>query len=358
MKLTSQRLIHLPTAVLGLCSTTDGRRLYAACHDGAIYPVEADTKGHSKVPPLPHRHQSYASSCLLLPDQKTLISGGYDGAIVWQNIETGELIRKEQAHRFWSWRLALSPDGQTLASVTGQYLSGGEKYEPLAENEPSVRLYAAQTGKALHALSHVPPVMSAAFTPDGKHLAAGNLMGEIRLWDITTGQIAAQWTSPDFTAWGTTKSHHYTGGIYDLMFAPDGQSLFACGMGSVHDPMAGNGAMTWQRWAWQEKPARLIATTPDTQRGAGLMETLAWHPRGQAFLMAGRQAQGTWNAALYSTQDGKFISSIDTKKRITRSLFSPDGKIVYLAGMVGQPQPKEGKWGDYGRIGVYEVGEA
>ena len=35
-----------------------------------------------------------------------------------------------KAHDFWSWQLALSPDGSRVASVTGQYLAGGWKYEP------------------------------------------------------------------------------------------------------------------------------------------------------------------------------------------------------------------------------------
>ena len=78
-------------------------------------------------------------------------------------------------------------------------------------------------------------------------------MGEVRVWDLRAkpgGPPAAQWTSPDFTSWGSVKSHHYCGGIYSLAFAPDGQSLLGCGMGPTTDPMAGNGKMTWQRWDW------------------------------------------------------------------------------------------------------------
>jgi hypothetical protein len=94
----------------------------------------------------------------------------------------------------------------------------------------------------------------------------------------------------------------------------------------------------------------------DGEHGTGLMETLAHSPDGSAFLMAGRQAQGTWNAALFSTTDGKLLASLDTKSRVTRGLFSADGKTLFLAAAIGQPgRDKAGKWPDYGRIHVVPV---
>ena len=85
------------------------------------------------------------------------------------------------------------------------------------------------------------------------------------------------------------------------------------------------------------------------------METLAWSPSGD-FVMAGRQAQGTWNAALFA-DDGKLLASLDTKSRVTRAAFAPDGETLYLAAATGQPHRKEGKWPDYGRIHVVSVGQ-
>src|SRR4029450_11920442 len=96
----------------------------------------------------------------------------------------------------------------------------------------------------------------------------------------------AQWTSPDFTSWGTTKTHHYCGGIYSLAFSADGASLLCCGMGPMTDPMAGNGKMTWQLWDWRK--AVRIDQIKDGEHGSGLMETIAWHPSGAHFVMAGR----------------------------------------------------------------------
>jgi len=95
----------------------------------------------------------------------------------------------------------------------------------------------------------------------------------------------------------------------------------------------------------------LILLTQAT--GRGLMETLHLAPGG-GFLMGGRQAQGTWTVAIFA-DDGQLLATLDTKSRITRAAFTPDGRTLYLAATVAQPKPAGGKWGDYGRIHVVDV---
>jgi WD40 repeat protein len=180
------------------------------------------------------------------------------------------------------------------------------------------------------------------------------MMGEVRIWEVHAGsksEPASQWTSPDFTSWGTTKTHHYCGGIYALAFSPEDTSLIGCGMGPMTDPMAGNGKMTWQRWNWRK--GEHIDQIKDGQHGSGLMETITWHPEGKFFFMAGRQAQGTWNAALFSATDGSLVHSIDTKKRITQARFAKDGQSLIISGAIGQPPRKAGAWPSWGRLQVH-----
>ena len=353
MKLTLSKDHALPTGVLGLAVTPEADRGFAACVDGSILSVDLAT---GKADAFEARHGAYASGCVLLPDGRTLISGGYDGTLLWHDIGTRRCWRRLAAHRFWSWQLALSPDGEKVASVTGQYLAGGWKYEPASEEEPSVRVFEARTGEPVASFSHTPPVLSCAFSPDGKHLAAANMLGEVRVWNLGEGtnpEPVARWTSPDFTSWGSIKTHHYCGGIYGLAFAPDGSALVGCGMGPMTDPMAGNGKMTWQRWNWRK--GERVDQIRDGQHGSGLMETIVWHPAGSHFLMAGRQAQGTWNAAVFSAADGSLAHAIDTKKRITQARFSADGGRLVIAGAKGQPQRKDGVWPAWGRLQTYQV---
>lgn len=341
----------VPAGVLGLALSPDGLTAYAACADGSIYHVPAEGRPVA----FDGKHLSYASGCVLTPDGRTLISGGYDGRLLWHDTGTRQCWRQVVAHSFWSWQLALPPDGARLASVSGQYLPGGWKYEPAPAAEPAVKVFDARSGDLLRAFAHTPPVMSCAFSPDGRYLAAGNMMGEVRVWDMDHAGDApcAGFTSPDFTSWGSIKTHHYCGGIYGLAFSPDGASLLACGMGAMTDPMAGNGRMTWQRWDWQK--GQRLDQIKDGQHGSGLMESVAWHPAGTHFVMAGRQAQGTWNAALFSAADGQLVHSQDTKKRITHARFNAAGSMLCLAGANGQPQPKLGIWPPWGRVQFYRV---
>jgi WD40 repeat protein len=349
MKLTKSKDLKLPTGVLGL--DLDDDRLYAACMDGALYAVDPK-KGDAT--PFAEKHGSFASGCALLPDGDTLISAGYDGQLLWHDVATMKCTRRLKAHSFWSWQLAVSPGGSRVATVTGQYLVGGEKYEPAPWPEPTVKVFDTATGDLVRSFEHGPPVLSVAFSPDGKHLAAANMMGEIGVWDLDAGQRVALISTPDFTSWGIIKSPHYCGGIFGLKFAPDGNSLLCCGMGPMGDPMAGNGRQSWQRWDWKATPPKKLAEIRDGDGGTGLMETLAYAPDGRAFVMAGRQAQGTWTTALFAA-DGKLLASLDTKSRVTRAAFTADGKTLYLAAAVGQPSRKDKKWGDYGRVHVVNV---
>ena len=352
MKISYHHDVPLPTGVLGLAITPDGGRAFAGCMDGSLHLVHIDS---SKAEPFEKKHDSYVTGCALLPDGKTVITAGYDGKLLWHDVESRKCTREVKAHTFWSWKLALSLDGKMVATTTGQYLPGGWKYEPAGETEPSVKVFDTTSGKLLHSYSHTPPVLSCAFTPDGQHLAAANMIGEVRVWDLrsTDSKPSAQWTSPDFTSWGTTKSHHFSGGIYSLAFSPDGNALLGCGMGPMGDPMAGNGKMTWQRWNWRK--GERIDQIKDGQHGSGLMESIVWHPNGELFLMAGRQAQGTWNAALFSAKDGSLVTNVDTKNRITHARFVADGKRLITSNVAGGAKPKDGKWPDGGRVQVFTV---
>ncbi|MGE3312268.1 MAG: WD40 repeat domain-containing protein [Limisphaerales bacterium] len=353
MKLALVHDHRLPTGILGLAVTSDAGRAFVTCADGSVHSVDTST-GRSEA--FEGRHASFASGCVLSPDGGTLISGGYDGMLLWHDVATRRCWRRLAAHKFWNWQLALSPDGRRIATVTGQYLPGGWKYEPATESEPSVKVFDARTGEAVAAFSHTPPVLSCAFSPDGTHLAAANMLGEVRVWNLSAppgSEPVSKWVSPDFTSWGSIKTHHYCGGIYGLAFSPDGESLLGCGMGPMTDPMAGNGKMTWQRWEWRKGERR--DQIRDGQHGSGLMESVAWHPRGSHFVMAGRQAQGTWNVALFSAQDGDLVHSVDTKKRTTQARFSADGSLLVLAGANGQPQRKDGVWPPWGRLQVHRL---
>ncbi len=341
---------RLPTAVLGAAVEPSGARLYAACMDG-VY--ELDLEGGEAQ--LLDKHASYVSGAVLAVEADTLITAGYDGALQWFDLAAAKRVRRIELHEFWSWQMALSPDQQLVASVTGQYLAGDYEYRPAPESEPSVCVLAAASGEVLHKLAHVPSVQSVAFSPDSRYLAAGNLMGEIRVWDVQSGEQVANWTTPDFTSWGIIKSHCYIGGVFALQFTPDGQHLLLAGMGPMRDPMAGNGRQLWQKFDWRGQPPQKVDETHKGESGEGLMETLAVHPRGDCFVMAGRLRGGAWNAGLFDLESGKLLQGLKTGYRVTEALFTSDGSRLLLAGTQGQPHDRGKKPPHFGRLDIYPV---
>lgn len=355
LSLKPRKEFKLPTGVLALDISADGKTAFASCIDGGVYAMAADSGERQKL----GEHDSYASGIAVVANFPLVVSGGYDGMLQWHEATERKpseqtVLRKISAHQFWSWQLAASRDGKFVASGTGQYLCGGYKYEPLPEREPSVRVYDAATGKIVHSFTHVPPVQSVAFSSDGKFLAAGNLMGEVRVWELTSGKQVATFNTPSFTGWGIIKGHYYTGGIFALHFAANDAELYAAGMGSTTDPAAGNGRQLWQRFSWRD--GRKLGETDENDNGRGLMETLAFHPSGKYFVMAGRLENGKWTMAFFDTKTGALLHSLDTKSRVTKTVFSADGTRLFIGETLGQTHPKDGKVPDFGRIQVFSVG--
>ncbi len=348
-RLKNLREVTLPAAVLALELSPDDRTAYAACLDGSVLAVDLASGESRRI----GGHASYASGVALLPGGRVLVSGGYDGVLHWHDLDAGRLLRSVTAHRFWSWDLAASPDGRRVASVTGQYLPGGYRYEPAPETEPSVKVFDADTGALLHALPHVPSVQAVAFSPDSRHMAAGNLMGEVRVWEVDSGRQVGGWTDDGLTSWGIIKSHHYLGGVFALRFSPDGREIYVCGMGPMRDPMAGNGVQRWQRFDW--RTGTRLDQTHDGESGQGLMETLAFHPSGRLFAMAGRLFQGTWNLALFDRETGRNLHAVDAKHRITGLRFTSDGSRLVLGKARQQDRPKDGRWPEFGLLEIHEV---
>ncbi len=343
---------RLPMAILGASLAADESTLLTGCMDGVyLSSVEAGTS--TRVA----QHSSYVSGVAWLPDQSHYLSAGYDGQMQWFDTATNQATRQQQIHEFWSWDMAVSPDGRLIASVTGQYLAGGYRYEPQPEREPSVVVLDAASGEILWKLPHVPSVQAVCFSPDSRYVAAGNLMGEVRIWDCNDGSLRSSWSTDEFTSWGIIKSHCYLGGIFAMRFTPDGQHLLLAGMGPMHDPMAGNGKQLWQKWAWQQEQPDKVAQINKDDGGEGLMEALAIHPQKPIFAMGGRLRGGDWNAALFDLNSGERLATLKTGYRVTGLQFSADGNRLIVTGTEGQPKPsREGSWEPFGRVEFYELG--
>ena len=340
----------LPTGVLAAEFAADEQSIYAACVDG-VHELNLDNGESRKL----YEHDSYVSGIGRVDHDRLLVTAGFDGQLKWFDLSRYEVVRKVKAHQFWSWDMAISPDQQMVATVTGQYLAGSYEYEPRAESEPSLRIIDAVSGEILHSLPHVPSVQAVAFSPDSRYVVAANIMGEIRIWNAISGDLLNQWTTPDFTSWGIIKSHCYIGGIFALQFTTNGEQLLAAGMGPMRDPMAGNGKQLWQKFAWREQPARKIDETHNGQNGEGLMETLCVDDKRGMFLMGGRLRGGKWNAAVFQLDSGDLVHSLNTGFRMTDSRLSHNRDRLILAGCDKQKR-HDGRYPPWGVVEVHELG--
>jgi RNA polymerase sigma factor (sigma-70 family) len=101
-------------------------------------------------------------------------------------------------------RLALSPDGRTLAVCSSLFET------------------ATAEGRA-KLIGHTDVVDAVAFSPDGRTLASGSMDGTVRLWDLPSGKEVARFGKelPQFAG---------RGWVLAVAFSPDGRTLVSGGL--------------------------------------------------------------------------------------------------------------------------------
>ena len=129
-----------------------------------------------------------------------------DVDIVLQEVSP-HLTATLNAHTEGDLRVAFSPDGKTLASVSSS-VSGGDRDVILWDVAAQ-----AQVGKLT---GHTEAASTVAFSPDGRMIAAGSRDGSVRLWDVETR-----------TEITVLKGHTYLVG--PVAFSPDGKTLASSG---------------------------------------------------------------------------------------------------------------------------------
>ncbi|MBW4575069.1 MAG: serine/threonine protein kinase [Aphanothece sp. CMT-3BRIN-NPC111] len=143
-------------------------------------------------------HLGSVRSVAISPDGQILASGGGDKTIKLWNLHTGELLNTLSEHSKWVSSVAISPDGQILAS------GGGDK---------TIKLWNLHTGELLNTLSeHSESVNSVTISPDGQILASGSGDKTIKLWNLHTGELL------------NTLSEH-SESVNSVTISPDGQII-------------------------------------------------------------------------------------------------------------------------------------
>jgi WD40 repeat protein len=283
--------------IQGLAFSPNGNLLVSASFDGMLGQWNVETNEASGLL-APSGHTGVQDRVVSLsPDGKTLAAGGYDGVVIFLDLEN----RKLGAPLFGSGAvrsIGYSPDGRLLAtgSSTGKLL-----FWDVAERR--------QSGETLN--SHDGTIAGVAFSPDGKTLAAGGcarLPGstscnqpDLRLWDPATRKPL-----------DAPKSGH-TSWITSVAYSPDGKLLATGGADRavvIHDLRAGT--------------ERTMTGFSDT------VNAVAFSPDGQQ--LAAALSDGT--LSLWSVTSGKRLGAPLTghESRATTIGFSPDGRLLASGG--------------------------
>jgi WD40 repeat protein len=174
----------------------DGRTLAAADDAGAVTAWDVATRqGRMVLPPLGDAFRAMAFA----PDGATVAVGSRDDGVTVFDLKTGRAVLNFPAELRFTRVLACRPGGAGFA---------------LGQSDGTVTLYSA-SGRKVAALGKTPAdVLVVAVSPDGRRLAAADVLGTVVVWDLESGRQAARFSGA-------------RGPVERMSFAPAGTRIAA-----------------------------------------------------------------------------------------------------------------------------------
>lgn len=343
----------------GLAWSPDGKTLALALQNGAIQLFDPSTgrmlRACEKAP------DTDTSGLSFSPDGKLLLSSGFYGkpSCIW-DATTGKLLRRLEGNADMGDSLTFSPDGKMAAGACSYPLG-------LRTTRTTFRLWDVASGKKIRDVP-IGTVQCAAFSPDGKIVAAGDCQRLIFLIDPATGKVVRQWTAHGdcvsalafsrdgkvLASGGADKRIHlwdpatgkelnptpgHRGPVKKIVVTPDGRTVVSASVDR-----------TIRFWDWRAGRERSRGEDLGTHEGAfGLVVS----PDGKSLASLETFLESRWKAneviRLWDPSTGKMLSKYMRKggDRIGAIAFLRDNKTLaasFWDGSIGLWQPSTEKW--------------
>ncbi|KAG2365167.1 hypothetical protein BDR07DRAFT_698407 [Suillus spraguei] len=274
-------------------------------------------------------HENSMRAVAVFPDQRRMVTASTDKTLRLWDLKTGDVLKKMEGHSDWVWGLAVSRDGQLIAS--GDW--GGE-----------IIIWHGETGESLTQpiKAHSNYINSLDFSPDGTVLASGSF-NKTKLWNTKTwqeqadpigcgdrvdcvryspsGELLAIATSLNIQIYnsGTRKRvasfKAHTDYNWSLAWTPDGTRLLTCGYDSDHT------IREWDTSTWEQ--------VGDPWQGhSNSIFDITFNPAGT--LLA--SASDDNHVRLWQLSDRRTVATFRHSSRVICVTFSVDGKRIFSGG--------------------------
>ncbi len=251
-----------------------GKYVFAGGQDNKLsrFTLEGDVRVE-----LTGGHDSWVRAIGFTPDGVTMVTGGYDGRLIWWATAADQPVplRTVDAHVGWIRGMAVSTDGQLIAT---------------AGNDLKVRVWKMADGQLVKEFSgHERHVYHVVFHPDGKQLLSGDLVGKFFHWNVDLDAPVRQFAIASLSKFDAGFMADY-GGPHCMTITPDGKRVLAGGITNVTNAFAGVGNPIVVDIDWDAGKDAVTHLTKAKLNG------VAWgvanHPEGFVIGAIGGQAGG------------------------------------------------------------------
>ncbi len=360
--LTPQSITVIPTTrQMALARfRPNGEQLFAAGRDGKIHrwdlrrgddnPADAlvpSSRSDKPVPPvIPELvpldgHDGWVTQILFHSSRQELYSADSWGRLIGWSLAGESPTSKwnlAAAHDGWIRHIALSPDGERLASV------GKDKV---------CRLWSTSDGKLLQEFAQPDDLHAVAFAPDGKSLLTGDLRGVVQQRDLAASNVVREFDAKEMYLLSWIQD---VGGVRGLTFDAAGTTLAVAGA----QPTSGGFVQAIpfiKFFDWADGKERQTLKLGDNTQG--YVQDLAWHPQGYWLgVTSGQPGQGSF--FLHRTGEEKpfFTQALPNCHSVALSADGRRCAVLANAGTSGQKKSmaREGNYpGNTSPIHVFEL---